>query len=101
MVWTLDYGSLHARDWPTLRSLNSPLYLTQARLFAKQPAHSPQDAVLLWVVGVVFAWDLENGGKCLGVGVDPVPYPIGNLWRTLANELSDRELSTGRGCRRD
>jgi hypothetical protein len=49
------------------------------RLFAKQPPDSPQDAVLLWVVGVVFARDLEHGRERLGVGIDAVPYPVGDL----------------------
>lgn len=96
----MDYGSLRTRDWLTLHSLNSSPYLKQARLFAKQPAHSPQDAVLLRVVGVVFARDLENGGECLGICIDPVPYLIGNLWRTsLANRTSNSErLAHGAGA---
>ena len=51
------------------------------RLFAKQPADSPQHAVLLRVVGVVFARDFEDGRECLGVGIDPVPYLVGDLER--------------------
>ena len=63
-------------------SLTPPLPCSAlTRLFAKQPADSPQHAVLLRVVGVVFARDFEDGRECLGVGIDPVPYLVGDLER--------------------
>lgn len=35
-------------------------------LLSKQPAHALEDTVLLWVVGVVFAGDLEDSGEGVG-----------------------------------
>ena len=83
----MKFGTLHR-----YHSLNThitvPLSLIPSlpcsaltRLFAKQPADSPQHAVLLRVVGVVFARDFEDGRECLGVGIDPVPYLVGDLER--------------------
>ena len=48
-------------------------------LLAEQPADSPQNAVLLGVVWMVFAWNLEDGGESSSVGVNPVSYPVCNL----------------------
>lgn len=56
-----------------------PLSMAQAHLFAKHAAHASQHAVLVGVVGVVFAGDLEDGGEGCRVGVDAVPYPVGDL----------------------
>lgn len=39
-------------------------------LFSKQPSHTLQYTVLFRVVWVVFAWDLEYGRKCCGIGID-------------------------------
>jgi hypothetical protein len=49
-------------------------------LLAKQPANSPQDAVFLRVIWVVFAWDFEDGGERSCVGIDPMAYPVSNLF---------------------
>lgn len=48
---------------------------------AKQSPHPPQHAVLLRVVRVVFAWDLEDGGKGSRVRVNAVADLVGDLGR--------------------
>jgi len=48
-------------------------------LLAKQTTDSPQHAVLLRVVRVVFARNLEERWECGSVGIDPVSYPVGNM----------------------
>lgn len=48
-------------------------------LFAKQPPHTLQYTVLLWVVGVVLAGDLENGGERVGERIDAVSDALRDL----------------------
>lgn len=52
------------------------------RLLSKEPAHPPEHAVLLGVVGVVLARDLEDCRERCRVCIDAVPYPVGNLSRS-------------------
>lgn len=53
--------------------------LSETSLLAKQTTDSPQHTVLLRVVGVVFARNLEERWECGSVGIDSVSYPVGNL----------------------
>lgn len=48
-------------------------------LLSKQTTHTSQHTVLLRVVWVVFAGNLENGRKRRSVGVDAMTYAVGNL----------------------
>lgn len=48
-------------------------------LLAKETAHTLQNTVFLGVVRVVFAWNLENGGKWVGERVYRVADPLCNL----------------------
>jgi hypothetical protein len=84
----IEYGQLHryhsvyynARLAKRVRYLIlPPPSLPALDLFSKQPTHPPQDAVLLWVIRVVFARDFENRRECLRVCIDPMPYPVRNL----------------------
>ena len=68
--------------------------LVTRRLFAKQTTDSAEHTVLLGVVRMVFARDLENGGEGRGVGVDSVPYPISDLYRGFhVSQPSERILT--------
>lgn len=66
--------SLHSLTFPLPGALYTPNCL-----LAKQAADSPQHAVLLGVVGVIFAGDLEDGWECRRVCVDSVPNSVSNL----------------------
>ena len=48
-------------------------------LLSKEPPYPSQHAVLLGVVGVVFAGDFEDGGESSRVGIDSVSDLVGNL----------------------
>ncbi len=48
-------------------------------LLAKESAHPSQYAVLLGVVGMVFARNLQHGRESRRVRVDPVTYPLSDL----------------------
>ena len=48
-------------------------------LLAKEPAHTLQNTVLLRVVRVVFAGDLEDGGKWVGERVYRMADALCNL----------------------
>lgn len=52
-------------------------------LLPKQPPHTPQHAVLLGVVGVLFTRDLEDGGEGGCVGVDAVADAFCDLWTVI------------------
>lgn len=52
---------------------------TIAPLLSKQTSDSPQNTVLLGVIGVIFTRDLKNGREGRSVGVDTVSYSIGNM----------------------
>lgn len=52
---------------------------TARSLFAKQPTHPPQDAVLLRIIGVVFAGYFKDSWEGGGVGVDAVAYAVSDL----------------------
>lgn len=52
---------------------------TTRSLFSKQPAHPPQDTVLLRVIGVIFARYFKDGWEGGGVGIDAVAYAVGDL----------------------
>lgn len=72
---------------PAASSLDIPHTLTTVHLksptgqplFSKQPAHPSQDAVLLRIIGVVFARYLKNGWEGGGVRIDAVAYAVGDL----------------------
>lgn len=48
-------------------------------LLAEESAHTLENAVLLRVVGMIFAGDFENGGEGVGEGVYAVANALGNL----------------------
>jgi hypothetical protein len=60
-------------------SLNFENGTQEIRLLSKQAAHSSQHAIFLWVVGMVFARDLQNGREGCSVGIDSVSYFVGNM----------------------
>lgn len=68
----------------------APIESPTARfLFSKQPAHPPQDTVLLGIIGVVFARYFEDGWEGGGVGIDAVAYTVGDLeWKTRSGTFS-------------
>jgi hypothetical protein len=47
--------------------------------FAVQLPHSAQDAVLLWIIGVVFAGNLQYGWESFLKPIDCFPYLFSNL----------------------
>lgn len=63
-----------------LSALACPIICRITCLFAKQPAHSAQNTVLLGVVRVVLARNFENGRESSSVGIDSMSYAIGNLF---------------------
>jgi hypothetical protein len=52
---------------------------THTPLLSKETTDSPQYAILLWVIGMIFTGDLEDCRESGCVGVDSVSYSIGNL----------------------
>lgn len=48
-------------------------------LLSKQTTHPSQNTVLLGIIRMIFAWNLEDRGEGSGVGIDSVSYPVGNL----------------------
>lgn len=48
-------------------------------LLAKEPANTFENAILFWVVRVIFAWYLKYRRKGIRVGVNPMPYAFRNL----------------------
>lgn len=53
--------------------------ILSSSLFSKQPAHTLEDTVLLWVVRVVFARDFENGREGVGERVYTVTNALCDL----------------------
>lgn len=49
------------------------------RLLAKQPTYSAENAILLGVVRVILARNLENRRESSGIGIDTMSYAVGNL----------------------
>jgi hypothetical protein len=56
------------------------------RLFSKQASYPAENAVLLWIIRMVFARNLENRRESGRIGIDSVSYFIGNLERDLEHE---------------
>lgn len=55
------------------------LYTDMRSLFPKQSSHSPQNAILFWIIRVVFARYLKKCGKRCRVRIDSVSYFLGDL----------------------
>lgn len=53
---------------------------------AEQTSHPSQNAVLLRVIGVIFAGNLENGRKGGRVGINAVSDLVGNLRNSVNTE---------------
>lgn len=54
--------------------------LAASRLLAKEAAHTPQYAVLLWVIWMILAGDLEDCGEGRGIGVYAMSDFVGDLY---------------------
>lgn len=61
-------------------------------LLPEKPSHSPQYTVLLWVVGVILAWNFEQSWECCCICIDSVAYPLSNV---LIDQQDSNILSLG------
>lgn len=76
------YGHAHCCLYTMLAPLsrNKSLRPVKRRpLLSKKASHSSQYTILLRVVGVVFAWDLQHSRESRGIGVNAMSDSVGDL----------------------
>lgn len=76
------YGHPHCRLYTVLAPLfrNKSLRpVKRCPLLSKKTSHSSQYTILLRIVGVVFAWDLQHGRESRGIGVNAMSDSVGDM----------------------
>lgn len=71
------------------------LNVSGIKLFTKQSPDSSQHAVLLRVVWMVLRWNLEKRRECGGIGIDSLPYLIGDLFEAVSVWHNARVVLSG------
>ena len=76
-----------------IRTVLHTIYLhLHLHLLSKESSYSSQDAILLRIIWVIFARNLEQRRECRSVSIDSVAYPLSNL-PTISNKPSDMTRS--------